>query len=125
MAISGMSSSSDDCMFWTRVVVDVGGFGSCVILCGGLFCIVIVVCVVGVGNCVFMLVGEDSIVLGDDVVDSVVIGVDSVVHCGVAKSTIRGGLGIVQIVCWFVLGARHQSTHCCQSWDCCEVCALI
>ena len=99
--------------------MDVGGFGSCVILCGGLFCIVIVVCVVGVGNCVFMLVGEDSIVLGDDVVDSVVVGVDSVVRCGVAKSTIGGGLGIVQIVCWFVLGAQCWSTHCC------EVCALV
>ena len=125
MVISGMSSSSDDCMFWTRVVVDVGGFSSCVILCGGLFCIVIVVCVVRVGNCVFMLVREDSIVLGDDLVDSVVVGVDSVVRCGVAKSTIGGGLGVVQIVCWFVLGARRRSAHCCRSWDCCEVCPLV
>ena len=125
MVILGMLSSSDDCMFWMGVVVDVGGFSSCVILCGGSFCIVIVVHVVRVGSCVFMLVSEDSIVLGDDVVDSVVVGVDSVVRCGVAKSTIGRGLGIVQIVCWFVLGAQRWSTRCCRSWDCCEVCALV
>ena len=125
MAILGMLSLSDDCVFWMGVVMDVGGFSSCVIFGGGLFCIVIVVRVVGVGNCMFMLVGEDSIVLGDDVVDSVVVGVDSVVCCGVANSTIGGGLGIVQIVCWFVLGARRQSACCCRSWDCCEVCPLV